>query len=200
MHDQQGLAAFFLEGHGGGGALACQEAAASTAVASVLVRVGGATEKYQRPRSAKLLVAKGFAAEPSTATSSHLHLLGRAGKDSNVRPMATYQGKRQGWTTSLRLREILPNLNQCPLGAESAPISVARQGPLTCPLATFAVAICNVSSTSTPAVRIAQIPVSRCRLGERGKATCLQTLPLVRAAAGKASDAGSCATLLSRPS
>ena len=38
-----------------------------------------------------------------------------------------------------------------PQRAETAPISVARQGPLTCPLATFAVAICNGSKTSTPA-------------------------------------------------
>ena len=40
-----------------------------------------------------------------------------------------------------------------PQRPETAPISVARQGPLTCPLATFAVAICNGSKTSTPAVR-----------------------------------------------
>ena len=44
-----------------------------------------------------------------------------------------------------------------PQRAETAPISVARQGPLTCPLATFAVAICNGSKTSTPAVPFAQI-------------------------------------------
>jgi hypothetical protein len=37
--------------------------------------------------------------------------------------------------------------------AETAPIAVARQGPLTCPLATFAVPIYNGSFTSTPAVR-----------------------------------------------
>jgi hypothetical protein len=35
-----------------------------------------------------------------------------------------------------------------PQRAETAPISVARQGPLTCPLATFAVAIYNGSFTS----------------------------------------------------
>src|SRR4029077_1877124 len=44
-----------------------------------------------------------------------------------------------------------------PQRAETAPISVARQGPLTCPVATFAVAICNGSKTSTPAVPFAQI-------------------------------------------
>src|SRR5271166_4395296 len=46
-----------------------------------------------------------------------------------------------------------------PQRAETAPISVARQGPLTCPLATFAVAICNGSKTSTPAVRCAQLAI-----------------------------------------
>ena len=34
--------------------------------------------------------------------------------------------------------------------AETAPIGVARQGPLTCPLATFAVAIYKGGFTSTP--------------------------------------------------
>ena len=38
-----------------------------------------------------------------------------------------------------------------PQRAETAPISVARQGPLTCPLATFAVAVCYVRNTSTSA-------------------------------------------------
>src|SRR5271166_3611380 len=37
--------------------------------------------------------------------------------------------------------------------AETAPIDIARQGPLTCPLATFAVAICNGSFTSRPDVQ-----------------------------------------------
>src|SRR5271157_6382113 len=37
---------------------------------------------------------------------------------------------------------------ECPERAETAPIGFARQGPLTCPLATFAVAIYNGSFTS----------------------------------------------------
>jgi len=47
------------------------------------------------------------------------------------------------------------------LRAETAPIGVARQGPLTCPLATFAVAICNSSFTSTPVVRLLGKNVAR---------------------------------------
>jgi hypothetical protein len=40
-----------------------------------------------------------------------------------------------------------------PLWAETAPIDVTRQGPLTCQLATFAVATRNDPRTSTPAFR-----------------------------------------------
>ena len=47
-----------------------------------------------------------------------------------------------------------------PQRAETAPISVARQGPLTCPLATFAVAICNGSKTS---IRDVQSPATNVR-------------------------------------
>ena len=47
-----------------------------------------------------------------------------------------------------------------PQRAETAPISVARQGPLTCPLATFAVAICNGSKTS---IRDIQSPATNVR-------------------------------------
>ena len=44
---------------------------------------------------------------------------------------------------------------------DTAPIGVAGQGPLTCPLATFAVAICNGSSTSTPADKSLGVQVER---------------------------------------
>jgi hypothetical protein len=56
-----------------------------------------------------------------------------------------------------------------PQRAETAPISVARQGPLTCPLATFAVAICNGSKTSTPAVSGAGLSAFHCSGSRAGK-------------------------------
>ncbi len=45
--------------------------------------------------------------------------------------------------------------------AETAPIDAAGQGPLTFPLATFAVAICNGSFTSTPADKSLGVQIER---------------------------------------
>ena len=47
------------------------------------------------------------------------------------------------------LRDVLPAPRPMSARAETAPIGVARQGPLTCPLATFAVAIYKGGFTST---------------------------------------------------
>ena len=54
------------------------------------------------------------------------------------------------------------------LGAGTAPIGVGRQGPLTCPLATSAVATRNGSSTSTSAVALRRLEQSRTREAAKG--------------------------------
>ncbi len=48
--------------------------------------------------------------------------------------------------------------DECPLWADTAPTCVAGESPLALPLATFAAAICNGSSTSTPAVGVGGAP------------------------------------------
>ena len=73
----------------------------------------------------------------------------------HLRRMVRHVVDRQEPGQDLAMRMPSANLllsEDDPLRAETAPIGVTWQGPLTGRLATFAVAICNGSLTSTPAV------------------------------------------------